>query len=192
MEDFNDWTMLKQGAEAKLRVGTFLGQKAVLKERFSKTYRHPELDSRLTKDRFKGEVRSLLRCKTLGIRTPTLYYVDMDSSSFVMEYLNAPTCRDYINAHQEDKAALTALAKEMGRLIGLLHNNSAIHGDSTTSNILVEATSSGSVNLCVIDFGLGYVEGSVEDKGVDLYVLERALISTHPFAEFMFDEILKF
>ena len=87
MEDFEDWTLLKQGAEAKLRVGTFLGQKAVLKERFSKTYRHPELDSRLTKDRFKGEVRSLLRCKTLGIRTPTLYYVDVDSSSFVMEPL---------------------------------------------------------------------------------------------------------
>ena len=60
----------------------------------------------------------------------------------------------------------------------------------TLLNAVFEATSSGSVNLCVIDFGLGYVEGSVEDKGVDLYVLERALISTHPFAEFMFDEIL--
>jgi len=190
MEDFEDWTLLKQGAEAKLRVGTFLGQKAVLKERFSKTYRHPELDSRLTKDRFKGEVRSLLRCKTLGIRTPTLYYVDVDSSSFVMEYLNAPTCRDYINAHREDEVALTKLATEMGRLIGLLHNNNLIHGDLTTSNILVESASPASVDLCVIDFGLGYVEGSVEDKGVDLYVLERALISTHPFTEFMFDEIL--
>merc|ERR1712111_205659 len=36
----------------------------------------------------------------------------------------------------------------------------------------------------------GYVDGSQEDKGVDLYVLERALLSTHPGTEFMFQEIL--
>ena len=47
------------------------------------------------------------------------------------------------------------------------------------------------LQLCVIDFGLGYVDGAHEDKGVDLYVLERALTSTHPGTEFMFKQILQ-
>ena len=35
----------------------------------------------------------------------------------------------------------------------------------------------------VIDFGLGYVQALPEDKAVDLYVLERAMHSTHPNAQ---------
>lgn len=35
----------------------------------------------------------------------------------------------------------------------------------------------------LIDFGLSYVSGLVEDKAVDLYVLERAFASTHPEPE---------
>jgi len=200
MIDFSDFTLLKQGAEARLKVGTFLGgRKAIVKERFSKKYRHPDLDAKLTKERFRGEIRSLMRAKTVGIRTPTLYWVDAETSSFAMEYLDAaPTCRDYIKANRADEGRLTALAAEMGRVIGVLHNNNLIHGDLTTSNILVEKAPGLSddviddvIKLCVIDFGLGYVEGSIEDKGVDLYVLERALISTHPNTEFMFEEILR-
>jgi len=199
MIDFSDYRLLKQGAEARLKVGTFLGdRKVILKERFSKKYRHPELDAKLTKERFRGEVRSLMRAKAVGIRTPTLYWADDDSASFLMEHLDAaPTCRDYIKANRADEGRLRALAAEMGRVIGVLHNNNLIHGDLTTSNILVENADdvikgkSDDVTLCLIDFGLGYVDGSVEDKGVDLYVLERALISTHPNTEFMFEEILR-
>ena len=33
-------------------------------------------------------------------------------------------------------------------------------------------------------------EGSAEDKGVDLYVLERALVSTHPNTEWLFQEMM--
>ena len=35
----------------------------------------------------------------------------------------------------------------------------------------------------MIDFGLSYVSTLPEDKGVDLYVLERAFLSTHPNSE---------
>ena len=44
-------------------------------------------------------------------------------------------------------------------------------------------------SLVMIDFGLSFQEGSAEDKGVDLYVLERALLSTHPNTEWLFQEI---
>ena len=96
-QDFKDFVLLRQGAEARLYAGDFLGQKSIVKERFSKKYRHPQLDERLTKERLKGEVRSLMRCKIAGIRTPTIYHVDMHKGILVMEYLSsAPTCRDYI------------------------------------------------------------------------------------------------
>ncbi len=57
MDDLKSFTPLRQGAEARLYVGTFLGLPAVAKERFHKSYRHPELDRRITRERLKAEAR---------------------------------------------------------------------------------------------------------------------------------------
>lgn len=194
--DFKKFVLLRQGAEARLYTGLFLGQKSVVKERFSKKYRHPQLDDRLTKERLKGEVRSLMRCKLANIRTPTIYYVDMNNGLFVMEYLDsAKTCREYIDSllknstenFDDTKTRLIMLSAEIGKILGVMHKNNVIHGDLTTSNMLVEKEDKCGYKICLIDFGLGFAEGTPEDKGVDLYVLERALISTHPNTEFMFN-----
>jgi len=117
-----------------------------------------------------------------------------------MEYLDsAKTCRDYINNLltnstenvDETQTKLIKLSMKIGQTLGLMHKNNVIHGDLTTSNMMVEKeTESGDYKICLIDFGLGFAEGTPEDKGVDLYVLERALISTHPNTEFMFDAII--
>ena len=48
--------------------------------------------------------------------------------------------------------------------------------DLTTSNMLLRD----SEDIVLIDFGLSYISSLVEDKGVDLYVLERAFLSCHP------------
>jgi len=197
-EDFKDFVLLRQGAEAKIYTGTFLGQKSIVKERFSKKYRHPQLDERLTKERLKGEIRSLMRCKIANIRTPTIYFVDMNNGLFVMEYLDsATTCREYIDSllknsnFDETRSKLTNLSMKIGQILGQMHKNNVIHGDLTTSNMMVQKeTDNGGYKICLIDFGLGFAEGSPEDKGVDLYVLERALISTHPNTEFMFDAVI--
>ena len=42
----------------------------------------------------------------------------------------------------------------------------------------------------MIDFGLSFQSGLVEDKAVDLYVLERAFASTHPASEPLFEAVL--
>jgi len=193
--NLTNFELFRQGAEAKLYLGTYLGQRAIVKERFSKKYRLPELDVRLTRERLRAEARSLVKCKTLGIRTPTLYQVDQ--SCIVMEYLEFPTARDYIKTvlnnakfpNEEQKITLTNLAQKIGQMVGKLHKNNLIHGDMTTSNMLVDANQD--QQIYVIDFGLGDFSGTPEDKGVDLYVLERALISAHPNTEFMFDVILQ-
>ncbi|MGH0130795.1 UNVERIFIED_CONTAM: hypothetical protein FKN15_071462 [Acipenser sinensis] len=55
--------LLKQGAEARVYRGQFLGKAAVMKERFPRRYRHPTLDEKLTHRRTAQEVRSILRCR---------------------------------------------------------------------------------------------------------------------------------
>jgi len=196
--DLTNFELLRQGAEAKLYLGTYLGQRAIVKERFSKKYRLPDLDVRLTRERMRAEARSLVKCKTLGIKTPVLYHVNQ--CCIVMEYLEYPTARDYIRnvlngakiPNPDQKTVLTELSMKIGQMIGKLHKNNLIHGDMTTSNMLVDANANDqNQDICVIDFGLGDFSGTPEDKGVDLYVLERALISAHPNTEFMFEAILQ-
>ena len=145
--DLKDFILLRQGAEARLYTGMFIGQKSIAKERFSKKYRHSQLDERLTKERLKGEIKSLMRCKLAGIRTPTIFFVDMNNGLFVMEYLDtALTCREYIDALlkkssenlDENKKSLTCLSVKIGRILAVMHKNSVIHGDLTTSNMLIE------------------------------------------------------
>jgi len=201
--DLTNFELLRQGAEAKLYLGDYLGQRAIIKERFAKKYRLPELDVRLTRERLRAEARSLVKCKTLGIKTPILYHVN--ESCIVMEYLNFPTAKDYIKTILEDgktkipnaeqKTILTDLGMKIGAMAGKLHKNNLIHGDMTTSNMLVETKhqidNQDQIQIYVIDFGLGDFSGTPEDKGVDLYVLERALISAHPNTEFMFEAILQ-
>ena len=47
--------LLNQGAEGKIYIGTFLDKKCIIKERFEKKYRVPELDKKLTKGRMINE-----------------------------------------------------------------------------------------------------------------------------------------
>jgi len=192
MVDVSKFSLIKQGAEARLYTGQFLGENVVVKERFSKKYRHPMLDTQLTKDRHRAEARSLLKCKQIGVRAPTMYLCDQVTSTIVMEHLSqGVTAKAYIDKllEQNDfRDELTALAKMIGQTVAKMHASGLIHGDITTSNILVLDVLD-DVSLVMIDFGLSFQEGSAEDKGVDLYVLERALLSTHPNTEWLFQEI---
>jgi hypothetical protein len=62
-----NFKLIKQGAEAKLYEGNYLGRPTIVKERFKKSYRHADLDNHLTKERMKSEARAVLRCKLAGI-----------------------------------------------------------------------------------------------------------------------------
>jgi len=187
--DLSNLKLFKQGAEACLYAGDFLGQSAVVKQRFSKKYRHPILDLQLTKDRHKAEVRAILKCKSIGVHTPVLYLADNHTNTIVMENIDdSVTARDFINSNLKLKnnQLLENICKEIGRVVGKLHLNGVIHGDITTSNILITSDN----KIVMIDFGLSSMEGTAEDKGVDLYVLERAFLSTHPNNEHLFAVLL--
>ncbi|XP_026316539.1 EKC/KEOPS complex subunit TP53RK [Hyposmocoma kahamanoa] len=201
--------ILKQGAEAKLYICKYLGQPTLIKERFQKNYRHPDLDVSITKERIKNEARSIVRCKTADIKTPTLYLVDFERRRLYMQHFEeSVTVKDFIinflkeeqNGSGDQINSLDTLAKMIGQTVRKMHENNIIHGDLTTSNmLLVPKTPSNesvwsqinNLELVMIDFGLSFIDTSTEDKGVDLYVLERALISTHNDYPELFEKILE-
>lgn len=67
----------------------------------------------------------------------------------------------------------------MGRVVNSVHEAGIIHGDLTTSNMIMTQEK----EVVLLDFGLSYFKDSAEDRAVDLYVLERAFKSTHPALE---------
>ena len=81
--------------------------------------------------------------------------------------------------HASTPTTLPATARAMtavGAAVAALHDGGLVHGDLTTSNLILR---DGDDSLVVIDFGLATHSTSAEDRGVDLYVLERALMSAH-------------
>ena len=189
--------LIKQGAEAKVFKVEYLGKPAIVKQRFRKTYRHPLLDEKLTHRRTLQEVRSMLRCRKSGIRTPVVYHLDNETHSIYMEEITgAVTARDFINSLLSEnsktslRVALEDLARKIGETIARMHEADVVHGDLTTSNMLIQ-TNGTTESLVIIDFGLSFISTLAEDKGVDLYVLERAFLSTHPNTEDIFGIFLK-
>lgn len=59
-------TLIKQGAEAKIYESIFYDRPCIVKERFTKAYRHECLDRSLTQQRLKSEARAMLRCRMKG------------------------------------------------------------------------------------------------------------------------------
>ncbi|KAF7469647.1 Hypothetical predicted protein [Marmota monax] len=186
--------LLKQGAEARVYRGHFLGRAAVVKHRFPKGYRHPVLETRLSRRRTVQEARALLRCRRAGISAPVVFFVDYASNCLYMEEIEGSvTVRDYIrSALKAEKAPqiFFALAKAIGQVLARMHDEDLIHGDLTTSNMLLKPPVD-QLNIVLVDFGLSFVSGLPEDKGVDLYVLEKAFLSTHPNTEAVFEAFLK-
>jgi len=189
------------------------GVGCILKRRFAKGYRHPDLDRRLTAARLRGEMRGLARARKLGVDTPTLYWCDEATGSLFMERVEGRTVREIIDAHGgEGRGRLAPLAARIGATVARMHDGGLVHGDLTTSNLMVrEGTAPGEagggagagagagagsgagaeIRLVVLDFGLAYLSTDVEDFAVDLYVLERAIASTHPREEGLFDAVLE-
>ncbi|XP_066256406.1 EKC/KEOPS complex subunit TP53RK [Euwallacea similis] len=194
MEGF---TLIKQGAEARLYQGTYLGKQTIAKERFPKKYRHKHLDETITKERIKAETKVIVRCKTLGISTPMIFFVDFDRRTIFMEhFIHSIVLKDFIE--QTALETLLDLSIIIGNTLGKMHAGSIIHGDLTSSNMLLvnkhnkdDFSNLKELKLVLIDFGLAHIDPSAEDKGVDLYVLERALLSTHVVADKIFPKILK-
>ena len=62
-------------------------------------------------------------------------------------------------------------------MVGKLHTAGIMHGDLTTSNLILRKSD----GRCVlIDFGLSQVTTEIEQRGVDIHVFFQTLESTAP------------
>jgi len=162
--------IIKQGAEAILYLENFENQKVLVKERIPKKYRIKEIDERLRKERTKKEVKLLTEARKFGVETPPL--LDVSETKIVMQFIDGKTVKEIFYSAKEDE--VVKISKEIGRIIGLLHSNGIIHGDLTTSNMILK-----NGKIFLIDFGLGEFSKRIENQGVDLNLLEEAIKATH-------------
>jgi len=167
-----DLKLLRKGAEAHIYEGKWLGRPVIVKHRVVKAYRHPRLDEAIRARRTVREAQALHRAKEAGVPTPMLFLVDRKSATIVMEAVEGTRLKELLA--REGRKALGKL-RELGLLVGKLHKAGLVHGDITTSNVIVAPDGS----LVLIDFGLSEFSTDVERRGVDLHLFKRVLESTH-------------
>ncbi|KAM3373718.1 hypothetical protein P3S68_012432 [Capsicum galapagoense] len=172
--------LIKQGAEAEVYY-----QGTVFKE-----IQASDFGLKATLKRLNAEARCMTKARRLGVLTPVLYAVDPVMHSLTFEYIEGPSVKDILLVFGlvgVDKEQMADIATQIGNAIGKLHDGGLVHGDLTTSNMLLRSASN---QLVLIDFGLSFTSTLPEDKAFDLYVLERALLSMHSSCGNVMDHIL--
>ena len=173
---------LRLGAEAELRKTEFLGRAAVEKVRVPKAYRLAALDEDLRRVRIRMEARLMSEARAAGVAVPVLYDINLVDNKIVMEFIDGPTVKEVLDRGGPE--ARTA-ALEIGRIAGRLHKAGIIHGDLTTSNMILRGG-----RIVMIDFSLGGKGDTAEERGVDLHLLREALTSAHKNAAGYYREVL--
>ncbi len=177
--------LLKKGAEASLFLTDWHERKVIIKVRIPKKYRPKELDEQIRNYRTVHEPQLMHEAKAAGVPTPLIYMVNVPESSITMEFVEGQQIKQVLNS--VFKAERHDLCVKIGESIAHLHRNGLIHGDLTTSNMILHPEG----KVFFVDFGLGEKNIELEAKGVDLHLLKRALQSTHyMFWEECFQNVL--
>ena len=178
--------LIKKGAEANLFLEEWQGRKVIMKRRLPKKYRLHELDEQIRSRRTVHEPQIIHQAKEAGVPTPTIFMVDISEATIIMEFVDGKQVKQVLNDLPSEER--TRLCRHIGELIGRLHDCGIIHGDLTTSKMIL--TPHGRVVL--VDFGLSEKSTELEIRGVDLHLMKRAFQSTHyKYAEECFEAVLK-
>jgi len=165
--------LIKKGAEASLYLEEWHGRKVVIKRRLPKKYRLPKLDTEIQAQRTIREPQFIHGAKEAGVPTPIILMVDVADATIIMEFVKGKQVKqvlDDLSTRERHQ-----LCRHMGKLIGRLHSHGIIHGDLTTSNMILTPYN----RVVFMDFGLSEWSKELEARGVDLHLMKRALQSTH-------------
>ncbi|WP_458208334.1 bifunctional N(6)-L-threonylcarbamoyladenine synthase/serine/threonine protein kinase [Haladaptatus sp. NG-SE-30] len=154
-----------RGAEATVTIGS----ERVTKRRVPKSYRYPELDDRLRKERTTLEARLTSDARRVGVPTPVVYDIDAEAGVIEFEYVGEADLREELTAPR---------VQDVGRHLGTMHQAGIVHGDPTTRNARCSPE-----RTFFIDFGLGYYSDDVEDYAMDLHVFSQSLAGTSDEAD---------
>ena len=173
MDTVVEQTLFKKGAEASLYLADWHSRKVVIKVRIPKRYRPEALDEQIRSYRTVHEPQLMHEAKAAGVPTPLIYMVNVAEASITMEYVEGQQIKQLLNKVPQGKRRELCMA--IGELIGKLHSRGLIHGDLTTSNMILSPEG----KIFFVDFGLGEKNSELEAEGVDLHLMKRALQSTH-------------
>ena len=200
--------LIQQGAEAKI----FLDKDIISKNRIPKGYRHSQLDTLIRTRRTKSEGKILFKALNFGIQVPKVLNANQkgeprEKFDLEIEYIDGDKLSETLNSYPEQKQF--EVMKKLGEQVAKLHENNIIHGDLTTSNIILTAPGgnaaldmrskaspnsppqapeslrsqfsvlSSQFSVFIIDFGLGFISTKIEDKAVDLHLIKQALEAKH-------------
>ncbi len=178
--------LIKKGAEASLYLAKWHGRKVIMKKRLPKKYRLSRLDEQIRTYRTAHEPRLMHEAKKAGVPTPIIFLVDMKKATIIMEFVDGRQVKQLLDEVSESQRRQLCL--KIGELIGRLHKHGIIHGDLTTSNMILDSDG----KIFFVDFGLGEKTSELEARGVDLHLMRRALESTHfRFAEECFNAVIE-
>lgn len=144
---------------------------------------------------------------------PRVLGADWEFGWLALEWIEGRTVKQVIRERkvgvEQDEEGLVGLLRRIGEVVGGLHAKGVVHGDLTTSNMMLRPATTAPLrgngeeeggqggsslegDIVLIDFGLASQSATQEeDRAVDLYVLERAFGSTHPKEEELFSVVLK-
>jgi TP53 regulating kinase-like protein len=178
--------LIKKGAEASLYLTDWHERKVIMKKRLPKKYRPSRLDEHIRAYRTIHEPQLIHEAKKAGVPTPTVFLVDLKNATVIMEFIEGKQVKQLLN--EVTTSERQQLCLKIGELIGMLHENGIIHGDLTTSNMILDSEG----KIFFVDFGLGEKTKELEARGVDLHLMKRALQSTHfRFTEECFDAVIR-
>jgi Kae1-associated kinase Bud32 len=153
--------LIAQGAEAKI----YEKENFILKHRIKKSYRLPEIDLKLRKKRTRWEARLLNLASRAGVPVPKVLNSDEKTMKLELEKISGQKVRDVLKPE---------MCKTIGKELLKLHKANIVHGDLTTSNMILRNS-----EVVLIDFGLAQYSEKIEDKAVDLHLFKECLKSKH-------------
>jgi len=159
--------IIAQGAEAIIT----LDKKIIEKHRLKKSYRIPEIDKKLRVRRTRAEAKIMKKISKI-IPVPEIFESDEQTKKINMEFIDGKKLSEHL-----DKFPLVKqkkILKQIGESIAKLHKENIIHGDLTTSNMILKKE-----KVFFVDFGLAFQNAKYEDKAVDIHLLKQALEAKH-------------
>lgn len=180
--------LIYTGSESQI----YLDEDKILKYRQAKPYRLSVLDKRIRLKRTQKELKIIKKLKDKKINVPDIISdnqtilkklsdflskaeekIIKDDGDFLKEVQQSTVVMAHINGKTLYSQLISGICDhktpiDLGNLISQIHTAGIIHGDLTPSNILLFEE-----NLFVIDFGLSFFSVRMEDRAVDVWMLEK-------------------
>ncbi|MEM0465452.1 MAG: KEOPS complex kinase/ATPase Bud32 [Candidatus Pacearchaeota archaeon] len=160
-----EYQIIQQGAEAII----YKDKNRVIKKRIKKNYRIDILDKKLRKSRTKSETKIIKKLENI-IPVPKIIKSDYEQE-ITMEFIYGKKLSENL-----EELNFKKICKLIASNISKIHNQGIIHGDLTTSNMIYVEKEN---KVYFIDFGLSFHSNKIEDKAVDLHLLQKALEAKH-------------